>query len=269
MSRWSSRDLLALAYRNARAHAESFCGITARRLERSRGRAAVLAYHRVLPDSADASGIEPGMYVRASTFARHLEWLAARFRVGTLGDLFDDPPGSDHRPTVALTFDDGWLDNLTVAWPLLQQAHLRATIFLVRDWVVSGVNGEGEFMRPLDVAQLSGEGMEFGAHTSTHPRLDRLDRPQIVTEMTESRAAVKGWTRRRCRFFAFPYGAFNQDALDVAASEFDGAVTVEARWWRCGDATHRIPRVGIHQDMTATRSMLMSRLAAFVDEAAS
>ena len=49
-------------------------------------------YHRVLPDSADATGIEPGMYVRASTFARHLEWLAAGFRVGTLGDLFDDPP---------------------------------------------------------------------------------------------------------------------------------------------------------------------------------
>ena len=37
---------------------------------------------------------------------------------------------------------------------------------------------------------------------------------------------------------------------------------------RCGDATHRIPRVGIHQDMTATRSMLMSRLASFVDEVA-
>ncbi|NIM61292.1 MAG: polysaccharide deacetylase family protein, partial [Acidobacteria bacterium] len=62
-----------------------------------------------------------------------------------------------------MTFDDGWIDNLEVAWPLLQQANLRATIFLVRDWVVTGVNGEGEFMRPLDVAQLSDEGMEFGA----------------------------------------------------------------------------------------------------------
>jgi len=254
-----------MAFRNARAGVESFCGITDRRLERSRGRAAVLMYHRVLPDSADVSNIEPGMYVRASTFARHLEWLSSRFHVGTLGSLFDDPSSSDQRPTVALTFDDGWLDNLTVAWPLLQQAQLRATIFLVRDWVVAGVNGEGEFMRPIDVAQLSGEGMEFGAHTATHPRMENLDRQQIVAEMTDSRVAVEGWTRQRCRFFAFPYGAFDQNALEVAASEFDGTVTVEERWWRCGEAPHRIPRVGIHQDMTATRSMLMARLASFVD----
>ncbi|NIM61291.1 MAG: polysaccharide deacetylase family protein, partial [Acidobacteria bacterium] len=66
----------------------------------------------------------------------------------------------------------------------------------------------------------------------THPRLDRTPRPQIATELTESRTAVEGWTRQPCRFFAFPYGAFNQDALDVAAAEFDGSVTVECRWWR-------------------------------------
>jgi peptidoglycan/xylan/chitin deacetylase (PgdA/CDA1 family) len=154
---------------------------------------------------------------------------------------------------------------LTVAWQLLQQADLRATIFLVRDWVVAGVNGEGEFMRPVDVAQLSAEGMEFGAHTSTHPKLDRTPRPQIVTELKESRAAVEGWTRRPCRFFAYPYGNYGRDALEVAAEQFDAAVTVECRWWARGEPGNRIPRIGIHQDMTATRSMLMSRLAAFVD----
>ena len=61
MSRGSARHLLAASYRNLRAATESFSGVTARRLERTRGRIAVLAYHRVLPDTADVSAIEPGM----------------------------------------------------------------------------------------------------------------------------------------------------------------------------------------------------------------
>ena len=61
MSRWSSRDLLALAYRNVRAQADSFCGITARRLERSRGRATVLMYHRVFNELCHVSETYHGL----------------------------------------------------------------------------------------------------------------------------------------------------------------------------------------------------------------
>lgn len=266
MSQRTPRDLLAIGYRHVRATGEAFCGYTARRLERARGHAGVLMYHRVVPDSADTSDLEPGMFVRASTFERQLHWLASRFRVGTLGDLFDNPPALDDRPVVALTFDDGWVDNLEVAWPLLQRAGLRATIFLVQDWVVTGVNGQGEFMRPSDVAQLSSEGMEFGAHTVTHPKLDQLDRQRTKEELKQSRLAVEGWTGQPCRFFAFPYGRFNDEALEIASREFLGSVTVEQGWWRCGDAPHRIPRIGVHQDMTTTKSMLLARLAAFAGD---
>ena len=262
----NTRDKLAIGYRHLRATAAAIHGGTSKKLEGARGRVAVLMYHRIVSDDADCSAIEPGMYVRASTFARQLDWLADRFRVGTLGDVIDHPPALDDRPAVALTFDDGWIDNLEIAWPLLQRAGLRATIFVVRDWVVTGVNGEGEFMRPSDVSELAAEGIEFGAHTTTHPQLDRLDAASIATELEGSKQAVAGWTGQPCRFFAYPFGRFNDDALETARRLFLASVTVEQGWWRCGDRSHRIPRIGIHQDMTTTRAMLYSRLADFVGD---
>ena len=128
------RDRAAIAIRGLEARVGALSGRTQRQLAWRRG-VAVLMYHRVLPDDAPADGIEPGMFVRASTFRVQMEWLAARWRVVPLGDA---------RPEVAaevaavVTFDDGWRDNLTVAWPIMRALGIRPTIFLVRDWVRQG-----------------------------------------------------------------------------------------------------------------------------------
>jgi peptidoglycan/xylan/chitin deacetylase (PgdA/CDA1 family) len=95
-------------------------------------------YHRVLPD-ADAArdAVEPGMYVRPETFARHLDWLESYFCVLPLHEIVSRlaerrplPPGA-----CALTFDDGWRDNHDFALPELERRGLPATIFVVTDRV--------------------------------------------------------------------------------------------------------------------------------------
>lgn len=101
-------------------------------------RALVLMYHRVVPGKiARRESIEPGMFVTAATFARHLSWLEAHFRVLPLREIIDRvearrplPPGA-----CAITFDDGWRDNLEHAWPELAHRGLPATIFVVTDRV--------------------------------------------------------------------------------------------------------------------------------------
>ena len=91
-------------------------------------------YHRVLPASeATRRFVEPGMTVTPETFAKHLSWLEASYRVLPLGEISDRllagrplPPGA-----CAISFDDGWLDNAEYAWPELSRRGLPATIFLV------------------------------------------------------------------------------------------------------------------------------------------
>jgi len=94
----------------------------------------VLGMHRVLceAEQAGANSLE-GMVLREDTFARMLEFLSRKFRVVSLEDILqgrDNHPG-DSRPRCLLTFDDGWRDNYTTAYPLLRKFQIPATIFLV------------------------------------------------------------------------------------------------------------------------------------------
>ncbi len=262
----SARDLASLGYRRAAAAWGALTGGTARTLDSIRGCAGILMYHRVLPDRASSSGIEPGMYVRASAFERQIEWLVKRWRVRTLGEVVSRPPSPDEPPVAVITFDDGWRDNLTVAWPILRRHGVGATIFVVRDWVAAGRNAEGEFLRPEELEPLVAEGAEIGAHTVSHPRLDRLDDSRAEIEMQQSKDAVERWTGRPCELFAYPYGAHTSRTAEIARRMFRATVVVGGGWWKTSrDADlARLPRIGVHQDRSATPDLFKSLIAGHV-----
>ena len=98
----------------------------------------ILALHRVLPEEQrlHTSSLE-GMILKEATFAKMLEFLDQRFRVVSLEDFLSTTESrkSDRRPWCLITFDDGWKDNFTTAYPLLQRFNFPATIFLVTSMI--------------------------------------------------------------------------------------------------------------------------------------
>ncbi|HEX4824876.1 MAG TPA: polysaccharide deacetylase family protein [Candidatus Polarisedimenticolaceae bacterium] len=230
-------------------------------MNRRRGQVAILMYHRVLSDQESAAGVLPGMYVRASTFARQVAWVKERWPIRTLGEVIAHPPDLDASPAVVLTFDDGWRDNLVHAWPVLRDHGVRATIFLVKEWVAAGSNSHGEFLGPKDVKMLATEGMEFGAHTATHAKLDRVDLGSAEVEMRSSKAAVEDWSGRPCELFAYPLGLHNLEAATLAGSIFRASVMAGGGWWSPGSDPALTPRINVHQNMSSTTSMFAATLA--------
>ncbi|MCL6565050.1 MAG: polysaccharide deacetylase family protein [Acidobacteriia bacterium] len=97
----------------------------------------VLGLHRILnPEQQRRAHSLPGMVMRATTFARLLEFLGQNFRVISLDEfLSGDREPSNGRPACLITFDDGWRDNYTTAFPLLLQHRLPATIFLATGFI--------------------------------------------------------------------------------------------------------------------------------------
>ena len=107
-------------------------GHGARAWARLRPHATILLYHRVARERHDPWG----QCVAPERFAAQMALLAEQAEVVPLARL----PGAigrrrPSRPLVAITFDDGYLDNLVTARPILERHGLPATVFLVSGWL--------------------------------------------------------------------------------------------------------------------------------------
>jgi len=92
--------------------------------------AVVLTLHRVLPDRERKTTLSPpGMVMSEQTFASMVRYLAAEHRVFPL-DAPRKSVRTDQRIAIALTFDDGWVDNARYAQPILVRHAMPAAIFL-------------------------------------------------------------------------------------------------------------------------------------------
>lgn len=201
----------------------------------------ILMYHRVA-DQAPASG----MNTPPALFEQHLEVLKAQKKVfctvSEMADLCHQREEGNQR-LVALTFDDGWLDNWEEMFPLLQKHGAKATIYL------SPACPDMPHLRPEHIRAMQASGLvEFGAHTVHHVNLTRCTDEEARREIAESRALVADLAGVPCRSFAYPYGRFlPKHAEMVRAAGFDSAVTTkkDIRPW-LGQNRFRLCRISVN-----------------------
>jgi peptidoglycan/xylan/chitin deacetylase (PgdA/CDA1 family)/glycosyltransferase involved in cell wall biosynthesis len=194
----------------------------------------ILMYHAV-----GAAGERASPFVMpTSRFAEHMAWLKRLgYQVITLDQYLAcrrerrlPPAGS-----VIITFDDGYLDNYAHAYPLLHQHNFPATIFLVSGYVGQANQwDEGSELagRPLldwsQIKEMAKQGVQFGAHTCTHPSLTAVSPTQAAAEITGSREELAGKLGQPVNSFAYPYGEHNPAVqATVAAAGFAVACTVD------------------------------------------
>jgi peptidoglycan/xylan/chitin deacetylase (PgdA/CDA1 family) len=98
---------------------------------------AIVVYHRVLEDSAQ--GVQPYIGVTQAAFRAQLTYYRERFEVVSLNEgMRLLQAGHLKHPLLAITFDDGYRDNLDLALPVLQELELTATVFVTTDCLDRG-----------------------------------------------------------------------------------------------------------------------------------
>lgn len=99
----------------------------------------LLMYHRIIPGNEASKGIQDGIYVKPETFNVHIRFIQRHFTITHIAELLCDLKGntlkSHAKPLCVLTFDDGWRDFYTHAFPLLKQLGIPATVFLPTDYI--------------------------------------------------------------------------------------------------------------------------------------
>jgi peptidoglycan/xylan/chitin deacetylase (PgdA/CDA1 family) len=108
-------------------------GAIARQESKIRGHLTILCYHRILPEPARSSYHDPDLVVTPEIFRQQCRSLAQHYHVLPLSDALASLNGHTipKRPLAAITFDDGYRDNIVIAAPILRENSLRATFFIV------------------------------------------------------------------------------------------------------------------------------------------
>lgn len=237
------------------------CGPVRRARAALAGKGLVLMYHRVLRKRDIPRDLHPGMYVTSDDFERHARYLAAHHQVLTLEEFAEWLEGTRQcdRVPCAITFDDGWEDNYTEAFPILQRYRLPATIFLITDAV-----GTPGMLTWRQVQEMEAAGVTFGSHTASHPVLTAVDEERIRQELTKPIPCLRQQLRKPSGWFCYPKGAYDERSLRIAKELYAAAVSVDEGPVARNDDRHRLRRIGIHHDVTRTTGLFACRLVSLV-----
>lgn len=180
----------------------------------------VIAYHKIDRPSADVR--IRGAYTAPGRFSKQIAYLKRRgCDFYTASELVKSYSENGRFPAnaICLTFDDGWKDNYTNAFPILKQFGVKATIFLVpscigqtTDQVTADGEGAREHLSENDIREMSAFGIEFGSHSMNHKLFDRITKAEIEFEVNESKKHIENLLQKECDVFAYPAGFFTDFA---------------------------------------------------------
>ncbi len=192
----------------------------------------ILGYHSI---GRDASVISTPLGV----FRQHIEWLMEnKFRVMTLKEWWDAAAANQSVPdrSAILTFDDGFKGILDHAAPVLSEFGIRATVFIVTDYI----GKTNAFDRALntpehplldwnEIEKLKSLGWDIQLHGKQHVPVTLLDEEKLEDDLMQGKTLLENRLGERVEFFCYPYGIFDAKAVRVLKKTgFRAAVTCMA-----------------------------------------
>lgn len=144
-----------------------------------------------------------------AVFSKQMRWLRnSGYTTIELSEAFSAlESGTDMSKKVVITFDSGYMDFYTDAFPVLKQCGFTATVFLATDRIQnSAVKNEGvDYLTWQKVRELQAGGIAFGSHTVTHPDLHSMTQENIDYELCYSKEVIEEKTGVAVTAFSYPF----------------------------------------------------------------
>ena len=151
-----------------------------------------------------------------------MQHLKAHYRILSIEDMTTRVlQGTLNGRCLAISFDDGFVDNYTNAFPVLQRYNIPATFFVSTGFIDSSGDAQAEASFCLEqlgiearasamswdhLKEMSEAGYTVGSHTVTHAKLAGLGDTELQEELVLSRRRIERTTGTACRYFAHPFG---------------------------------------------------------------
>ncbi|MDA1476848.1 polysaccharide deacetylase family protein [Bacillus sp. CLL-3-40] len=194
------------------AHSENWIKVD------SPARIPILMYHSISSGNS--------LRVPEAQFRKQMKWLKKNGYYTLTPEEAYIVLTQDKKPRkkcVFITFDDGYTDNYTKAYPILKEYGMKATIFMIGKSI-----GAKNHLTTKQMKEMSRHGVSIESHTINHVELSRLTVDQQKNEMTRSKKLFDGMFNQNTVMLCYPVGRYNSDTLRLAKEAgYQMAVTTE------------------------------------------
>lgn len=148
---------------------------------------------------------------------------------------------------ILLTFDDGYKDNYTIAYPILKKYKFKATIFVITNFV-----DDANHLSQKQIKEMISSGLiDIGAHTKTHPDLTTVPSKKVYQEIFGSKQILTKYTGKPIIAFAYPIGRYNYEVVKATgAARYKFAVTTKPGYANAKQGWLTLNRVRINGDLS-------------------
>jgi len=202
----------------------------------------ILMYHNI--DIPPQGAKLRNLYVRKGAFVLQMLMLRLLGYQGiSMSAAMPYLRGEKQGRVAIITFDDGYVDTLENALPILKRNGFSATCYFIsqrsgqyNDWDAAALNVRKSLMNNEQILAWHAAGMEVGAHSRTHPRLSGCSDTELQNEVAGSKADLENLTGCPVSQFCYPYGDLDERvSTAVKQAGFEAATTTQRGRVRVGD----------------------------------
>ena len=178
----------------------------------------ILCYHGVLDNPW---GLE-SLFVKVSEFESQMKYLSENGYTTLFASQINE--ASNYEKPVIITFDDGYLDVYTNAFPILKKYNLKANVYMISGWI----NGDVYMTTEMTKEMASSGIFEIGSHTVSHKALATLSEAEIDYELKESKIALENMIGKSVDVIAYPTGSYDSRVINIAKNYYKYALSTKA-----------------------------------------
>lgn len=198
----------------------------------------IIMYHHVdtINTHGQANWVTPELFEKQMIYIRKNNYNVITFP--ELAESIHEKRKLPHK-TVVITFDDGYVDNYTLAFPVLKKYKVPATIFLISDVI----NTEG-YLSESQINEMWRNQINFGSHTRTHPYLPKISPEDRQKEIRGSKEVLEKLLKIQIDYFCYPVGGFTEDIKRmVREAGYKGACTTNRGAFRDNSDLYELKRI--------------------------
>lgn len=199
----------------------------------------ILMYHSICADYPDNS-----LMVAPELFNEQMAWLNDNgFTTMSLEEVYEAfETGKVPVKPVAITFDDGYADNYTEAYPILKEYGMKATFFII----TNNTDKDGYYMSTDMLKEMKEQGMEIENHTAYHFELGGASLADQKMTIEDGKEFLKENIGVDSKFLCYPAGKYDDTTVSLDAQlGIKAAVTTEYGFASINDGLYTLKRVRI------------------------